>query len=195
MTFAATNQPLTDEEFGRLADFLGSIGPAAMNFEALDGYFAALIAGPDMVMPSEYMPVILGNSAFADMDQAKQINVLMGRHWNTVIKTLEQASKVGDVYVPALLVDEEGNAMGNEWAEGFLLGMSFNTEEWDEFSLIKGVGELLIPTMVFAQEHQSEQTFRSPPLTIEAREDLLDEMFDNLMSIYEHFRLQAGDMH
>ena len=186
---------LLEHEIDSLDTFLAELDGPINSFEALDGMFCALICVPTMVMPSEYMQVILGNSAFADMDQAKQINVLMGRHWNTVIKTLGQASKVGDVYVPALLVDEEGNPMGNEWAEGFLLGMSFNTEEWDEFSQIQGVGELLIPTMVFAQEHQPEQTFRSPPLTIEAREDLLDEMFDNLMSIYEHFRLKAGDMH
>ena len=44
MTLPATNQPLTDQEFERLADFLGRIGPAAMNIETLDGYFAALIA-------------------------------------------------------------------------------------------------------------------------------------------------------
>lgn len=60
MTLAATNQPLTHEEFERLADFLGSSGPAAMNIETLDGYFAALIAGPDMVMPSEYLSQIWG---------------------------------------------------------------------------------------------------------------------------------------
>lgn len=185
---------LLEHEIDLLDAFLAELDGPVNSFEALDGMFCALICVPTMVMPSEYTEVILGNSAFADMDQTKQINVLMGRHWNTVIKTLGQASKTGDVYVPALLVDEEGNPMGNEWAEGFLLGMSFNPEQWDEFSQIQGVGELLIPTMVFAHEHHPDPTFRSPPMSKDAREDLLDEMFDNLMSIYEYFHLKTRDM-
>jgi hypothetical protein len=49
------NDPLTDAELDRLGDFLKSCkGGRAMNVEALDGFFAALIAGPETVMPSEY---------------------------------------------------------------------------------------------------------------------------------------------
>jgi uncharacterized protein len=32
-----------------------------MNLEQLDGFLAALICGPDIVRPSEYLPVILGD--------------------------------------------------------------------------------------------------------------------------------------
>jgi hypothetical protein len=49
------NEPLTDAELDRLGDFLESCKSGkAMNVEALDGFFAALIAGPETVMPSEY---------------------------------------------------------------------------------------------------------------------------------------------
>ena len=47
-------EPLTDAEFDRLSDFLKSCkGGKAMNMEQLDGFFAALVAGPENVMPSE----------------------------------------------------------------------------------------------------------------------------------------------
>ena len=49
------NEPLTDAELDRLGDFLKSCkGGKAMNVEQLDGFFAALIAGPETVMPSKY---------------------------------------------------------------------------------------------------------------------------------------------
>ena len=35
-----------------------------MNVEALDGFFAALIAGPETVMPSEYNPEVFGGAIF-----------------------------------------------------------------------------------------------------------------------------------
>ena len=42
------NEPLTDAELDRLGEFLKSCkGGKAMNIEALDGFFAALIAGPE----------------------------------------------------------------------------------------------------------------------------------------------------
>ena len=48
-------EPLTDAELDRLGDFLkGCTGGRATNVERLDGFFAALIAGPETVMPSEY---------------------------------------------------------------------------------------------------------------------------------------------
>ena len=47
------NEPMTDDELDRLGGFLKSCkGGKAMNLEELDGFFAALIAGPEPVMPS-----------------------------------------------------------------------------------------------------------------------------------------------
>ena len=49
----AQHKPLNDAELDRLAEFLKSCkGGRAMNVEQLDGFFAALISGPETVMPS-----------------------------------------------------------------------------------------------------------------------------------------------
>ena len=51
----AQHQPLTDAELDGLAEFLKSCKSGkGMNVEQLDGFFAALIAGPETVVPSEY---------------------------------------------------------------------------------------------------------------------------------------------
>jgi uncharacterized protein YecA (UPF0149 family) len=107
MSHSILNQPLTDQEFERLADFLDSIGPAAMNIEALDGYFAALICGPDMVMPSEYLPQIWGEDfSFSADNQARDILGLLMRHWNTIAGELRRTLSEEHVYLPVLLQDE-----------------------------------------------------------------------------------------
>ena len=55
------NEPLTDAELDRLGAFLkGCKGGRAMNIEQFDGFFAALIAGPETVMPGEYYPEVFG---------------------------------------------------------------------------------------------------------------------------------------
>ncbi len=73
------NDPLTDAELDRLGDFLnGCKGEKAMNVEQLDGFFAALIAGPETVMPSEYYREVFGGEMsetceFASLDEANEI--------------------------------------------------------------------------------------------------------------------------
>ncbi len=54
--------PLTDDEFERLDGFLGGIkNGRAMILEEMDGFFAALVCGPEMVSPREYLPYVWGN--------------------------------------------------------------------------------------------------------------------------------------
>ena len=53
------SEPLTDAEFERLSGILARFdNKQPMNLEQLDGFLAALICGPEIVRPSEYLPVI-----------------------------------------------------------------------------------------------------------------------------------------
>jgi uncharacterized protein YecA (UPF0149 family) len=55
-------EPLNDAEFDRLNSVLARFGDKhSMNLEKLDGFLAALICGPDTVLPSEYLPAIWGD--------------------------------------------------------------------------------------------------------------------------------------
>lgn len=79
---------LTEAELDRLAEFLRkSKGARAMNIEEFDGFFAALIAGPEVVPPSEYLPEVFGGEMsdaceFSGLDEANDILGLIMRHWN-----------------------------------------------------------------------------------------------------------------
>jgi uncharacterized protein len=58
MNNAMPQQPLSDDELDQLGKFLDGIGAPAMNLERVDGYFAALICGPGVVLPSEYLSAV-----------------------------------------------------------------------------------------------------------------------------------------
>src|ERR1700758_4471415 len=102
------NKPLTDAEIDRLSDFLESCkGGKTMNLEELDGFFAALIAGPEPVMPSEYNPEVFGGEMseaveFASLDEAQEILNLMMRHWNTIAGALYK----DEIHIPLIFEDE-----------------------------------------------------------------------------------------
>ena len=63
-SFAGHN-PLTDDEFARLDSFLCK-NMKAMNLEEIDGFFTALVCGPEVVMPGEYLPYVWGNEKSLD---------------------------------------------------------------------------------------------------------------------------------
>jgi uncharacterized protein len=97
------SQPLSDVELDRLSDVLKRVGDKrAMNLEQMDGFLSALICSPDLVPPSEYLPVIWGDDIvledeFAEKPILEDFLSLIMRHWNAIVDTLNS----GDVYPTA----------------------------------------------------------------------------------------------
>ena len=184
------NEPLTDAELDRLGDFLRTCkGGESMNLEELDGFFAALIAGPENVMPSEYYPEVFGGEMsdaceFGSLDEANDILGLMMRHWNTIAATLHK----GEVYVPLLLEDENGLTLGNDWARGFMRGMDMRHDGWAELVDDEEHGGWLLPMMILYHEHDDDPEMRPEPISPEKREDIIAHMLAGLMRAYRYFR-------
>ncbi|CDI03447.1 MAG: UPF0149 family protein [Candidatus Competibacter denitrificans] len=188
MRHRQTHQPLSDHELNQLGDFLEGIGSCAMNLEMLDGFFAALICGPDPVPPSECLPEILGEDyAFDNLDQADEILGLILRHWNTIASALSHTLKKDDVYLPLLLEDEQGVVYGNDWADGFLQGVQLRSESWRELLTDDAVDGPLLPMLILAHEHDPDPDLRPPAIAAEDREVLLQVMVAALTMIYRRF--------
>ncbi len=186
------HEPLTDAELDRLGDSLKSCkGGRAMNVETLDGFFAALIGGPETVMPSEYYREVFGGEMseaceFGSLDEANDILGLMMRHWNTIAGTLFK----DEVYVPLLLEDEDGMAHGNDWALGFMRGMGMRHDGWAELVNDEEHVGCLIPMMMLCHEHDEDREMRPKPISPEKREEVLVHLAAGLLQAYRYFRAQ-----
>ena len=186
----AQNEPLTDAELDRLAEFLKNCKSGkGMNIEQLDGFFAALIAGPESVMPSEYYREVFGGEMadaceFGSLDEANEILGLMMRHWNTIASVLHK----GEVYLPLLLEDADGMGHGNDWARGFMRGMGMRHEGWAELVNDEEQGWCLIPMMMLYHEHDEDPEMRPNPISPEKREEVIVHVAAGLVAAYRHFR-------
>jgi uncharacterized protein len=184
------NEPLTDAELDHLGGFLkGCKGGRAMNVEQLDGFFAALISGPEPVMPSEYYSEVFGGEMsdtyeFGSLDEANEILGLMMRHWNDIAGTLFK----GEVYVPLLLEDEDGMAQGTDWAHGFMRGMGMRHDGWAELVNDEEHGGCLIPMMMLCHEHDEDPEMRPEPISPDKREEVIVHMAVGLLQAYQYFR-------
>src|SRR5439155_15080891 len=185
-------EPLTRAELDRLGGFLKSCkGGKAMNLEELDGFFAALIAGPENVMPSEYLPEVLGGEMgeaceFEDIDEVNEILALLMSHWNTIAGTLFK----GEPYIPLLMKDENGAVHGNDWALGFMRGVHLRHDGWAELVNDEDNAGCLIPMLVLYHEHDEDPEMRPKPITPKMRTNVIAGMALGLLEAYRIFREQ-----
>jgi uncharacterized protein len=189
MANADINQSLSKSELDRLAAHLKAMGPQAMNLEALDGYFSALICGPEPLSPSEYLPEIWGGDfAFESEAQMNEIAGLSSRHWNTIATGLESTLKLRKAHLPIILTASDGTSYGNDWALGFMRGVRMRSEGWRELMQSEEDGGSIIIIMAFAHENDPDPKMRpDEAFTTARRKDLLVEMITSLARIYRYF--------
>lgn len=180
------SQPLTFDEFAHLAAVLDTIG--AMNIEMLDGYFTALICGPDIVLPSEYLPEVCGAepSIYTD-DLVSDIPSLLMRHWNAIAAELHSTLKEQNAYLPILIEREDGVTPGNDWAHGFMRGVQMRPGSWNHLFHDEDHCGSMLAIMILHYEHDPDPQMRPPPVPPEKREALLEVMIAGLPHVYRYF--------
>ena len=160
-----------------------------MNLEQIDGFFTALICGPEVVMPGEYLPYVWGNEksldgVFENLEEAQEILGLLNRHWDTIAKTLFE----GGVYLPLMHEDENGLVTGNEWAKGFLHSIRLRRGSWNRLLDDEEHSGSLVPVLMLAHEHDPDPLLRPPPISQEKREDILTRLAAGVTLAYRYFR-------
>ena len=100
-----------------------------MDLETLNGFFCALIAGPETGMSNEYLPIVWDgelpdDNAFAGLEEANAILQLIRRHWNSIIAALQTEG----LYVPLTADPDERGVVGRPSARGFMPGIALRGE-------------------------------------------------------------------
>jgi uncharacterized protein len=181
---------LTDAERGRIEEILLPFrDQGGMNLEMVDGFFAALLCCPDLVMLGEYLPELFGGdddgAFFSDEQEANGFLGLLVRHWNAVAAQLHSK----EIYTPLLTEDDQGIRRANDWAEGFLRGMRMRKESWKPLLKDEDHGGLLVPIFALANEHNPDPKMRpaQEPMSAERRDQLIAAVVGGVMMIYDYF--------
>ncbi len=190
------HQALTEADYQRLSAILTRLGPhQGMNLEQLDGFFAALLCGPEAISPKDCLPAILGEAfdderAFGSPKALEQfVNLLMG-HWLDIAHTLQD----GQPFHPWLEEDEHGQVRGNDWAEGFSQGMQLLNDDWALLFDDEQYAPLLTPILALAFERNPDPDMHAyvDNVSPEQREAWLAELSDSVGGIHAFFaRLRA----
>lgn len=125
---------ISPDEIVAFADFLDRepLVKRSMSIPMLDGFLTAIVIGPEMVMPSEYLPWIWDykrgkkDAEFADLDEANRIlGYVQGMHNRIAAPLMADSPAV----VPIFMLDTELDHI--DWVAGFVMGAEFDGEIWD----------------------------------------------------------------
>lgn len=138
--------PPTEQELDWLDDFLlnridedvdvGDRDEGINDLSTLDGFFTAIVSGPDVVPPSRWIPSLWGDfePEWASDEEAETALTLLFRYMNSVAAFLLKDPKN---FEPMFL---ENNVKGktytsvDDWCEGYMRGVHLLDAQWQQQS-------------------------------------------------------------
>jgi len=154
--------PIDRIDLEALDSFLSSdrSPPDGMMLSDLDGFLTGIAVGPELVLPSEWLPLIWGGDApeFADEDEAKAILGAIMARYNEILRQVDD-----DTLDPVFWVDRDGMLIAADWAEGFLQAVMLRMDAWDRLLKSKRDGQLLFPILALCGDENGESLLGIAP--------------------------------
>jgi len=195
----ALDEPLSDPELDELEGFLASdlVPQDCMDLEMLDGYLTAVVSGPEVIQPSEWLPQVWSEGSksaapvFVDNDQAQRIMGLVLRHFVGIQRTLGESPTR---FRPLLYVPDEKAQRGERapaeataWCEGYMAGVKLRDDEWQPLFDAPDARDWVFPIEALAYGDRDDE-FTEWVDTEEKRAELIDELPVAAVLIYRFWQ-------
>lgn len=187
--------PLEEWEYDDLDGFLLSLehDKAIQNLSEFDGFATALISGPELVVPSEWLPVVWGGAENAPRldspEEFRQMFNLMVRHLNSTVATLLEDP---EDYVPCFMentIRGKKYTVVEDWCIGYMKGVMMCEKQWQQNG--EELVELLSPIQLFASELGWELLDQ---LADKHFEYLQNQIVETARAVHSYWLKRRGDL-
>lgn len=154
-----------------------------LDISELDGLFTAIVSGPVMVPPSQWLPVVWGDfePVWEDEKAFEKILSLMMRHMNCIAATFVEHP---NDYEPVFLgreIEGKSYAIVDEWCEGYRRGVGLAQDAWDSSG--NDMRILLAPIIAFT----AETDWRGHDFSIDEVENIQQTIAPNVQEIHAYW--------
>ena len=134
--------------------------PNGMMLSELDGFLAGIAVGPELVRPSEWLPLIWDGEApeFAGLDEANAILGAIMCRYNEILTQIAH-----DAFAPVFWANRDGAFIAMDWAEGFLQAIMLRADAWKPLFTSKRDGKLLFPILSLCCDKNGASLLGLPP--------------------------------
>jgi uncharacterized protein len=181
------NQMMNDAQLDRLEEFLLShLEEGCMPLDVAQGFLSAIVSGPHLIMPNQWLSNVLGNVNFASDKEATDIMELVMSLYNSTLAELENQD-----FAPMILSLEEGHEdnplpLPYGWCEGYVIGWNMQGKSTlDDMAGDESAALHLGPVAAFLM--YEEDQLLNPPNEVEHRE-AAGRLADSAMALYEWWK-------
>lgn len=170
--------------------FLASdrVPESCMRLSEFDGFLTAVAIGPDLIMPSEWLPVIWGEGEpvfESDAELQSAIGAIFMRH-EAILRDIEQES---DAYEPLLEEAPDGQLLATDWAAGFMAGVGLRKDAWGPLLQTEEGAELVAPIIAFLDDEDGKPLVDlEPDELVAVREAAVELIAPSVQLIHRFWR-------
>jgi uncharacterized protein len=122
-----------------------------MSLSELDGFLTGVAVGPDLVMPSEWLPAIWGAEGPAS-DNAEEMRAVLAVIMNRYNEILASLRHDPPEFAPILATSPTGEPLASAWTEGFFDAVRMRRQAWLPLLKHKEGRTLLTPLLIVLPE-------------------------------------------
>jgi len=154
--------PLTDNELEQLEEFLlnridddvdtSAKDEGIFDISSLDGFFTAIVSGPEMIPPSQWIAAVWGDFEPEWQSEKKFESVfsLLMRHMNSIAAHLMNEPESFEPLFMQRDVEDKTFIIVDDWCYGYIMGVEMCIDEWNLDSM--DMTRLLMPIQLFGTE-------------------------------------------
>lgn len=156
----------------------------------LDGYFTAIVSGPTLILPSQWLAGVWGDfepewNSQADFERAFRIMTLI---MNSISDSLIEDAEDYEPLFPEVIIEGQRQIIVDEWCLGYLRGMGLSADDWNIEN--EPMLSLLMPIVMFGSDALFEMLDSMQQTEIEA---LKQQITPSVKQIYAYCREQRGN--
>lgn len=182
-------EPITDAEIEELENFLFSekVPEECMTLSELDGFLTALAVGPELVPPSEWLPLVWQGEGpvFESPQELERVLALILALNARIIDGL-QGNEISPMFNIEPQDDGTDLMTPDGWCWGFMQGVILREDAWKPM-MDSEDGELIDPIAMIAGGGREMPEFAEIQDSPEDYEEFLDLISGSALDIYDYW--------